>query len=563
MDIQRIRFVFYFIAILLGAIQAWNTRFYMTPDGISYLDIGDAYLRGDWNTAFNAYWGPLYSVILGSFLFLFKPSSYFEFPFVHLINFMIFIASIFCFNFFIDQFLKNKENKNSLPNWALYSMSCTIFLYTSLKFTNIWISTPDLLLSCFVYLITGYTLKIRRENDKNIDFIVLGALLGFAYLTKAIMFVIAFVYLAVFLIFKIANFKKVILSLFIFLIIASPYIFAISKEKNRVTFGDSGKLNYVWQVNNVTAFYMVHWQGGVEEGRVRGLDKKIQSVDCGKPKHSTRKIYSSPDVYEFGNPINATYAPWFDPSYWYEGVKPDLNFNHLLNFFKRNLKDYSLIFLVYQGVLIICFIYFLLKFKNIENLKTNINKNLFLITPPVFTILLYALVFPELRYIASFVSIFWIIMLSAVSVLKDDPGSVKFGSITLIVFLLFTTLFARFSSSDYSYLKDFVNKNNVPLNCEVAHELEKVGLEKGDAVASFGYGHLAFWARLGRYRIVSEIPDKDVKKFWSISKDKRLDIFNIIKNTGARAIVIDTIPLDSVLPWRKLGNTGYYACLLN
>jgi len=54
MDIQRIRFVFYFIAILLGAIQAWNTRFYMTPDGISYLDIGDAYLRGDWNTAFNA-----------------------------------------------------------------------------------------------------------------------------------------------------------------------------------------------------------------------------------------------------------------------------------------------------------------------------------------------------------------------------------------------------------------------------------------------------------------------------------------------------------------------------
>jgi hypothetical protein len=31
----------------------------MNPaDGISYLDIGDAYWRGDWHMAINAFWSP-------------------------------------------------------------------------------------------------------------------------------------------------------------------------------------------------------------------------------------------------------------------------------------------------------------------------------------------------------------------------------------------------------------------------------------------------------------------------------------------------------------------------
>ena len=33
----------------------------MISDGVSYLDIGDAYFRGDWKAAVNAYWSPVYS----------------------------------------------------------------------------------------------------------------------------------------------------------------------------------------------------------------------------------------------------------------------------------------------------------------------------------------------------------------------------------------------------------------------------------------------------------------------------------------------------------------------
>ena len=51
-------------AILLGAVQAWACRFQpSTIDLVSYLDVGDAYLRGDWHAALNGYWNPF--VLMG------------------------------------------------------------------------------------------------------------------------------------------------------------------------------------------------------------------------------------------------------------------------------------------------------------------------------------------------------------------------------------------------------------------------------------------------------------------------------------------------------------------
>ena len=46
---------FWGIAILLGALHTYAaaTSYSMNADGISYLDIGDAYFRGDWETAIN------------------------------------------------------------------------------------------------------------------------------------------------------------------------------------------------------------------------------------------------------------------------------------------------------------------------------------------------------------------------------------------------------------------------------------------------------------------------------------------------------------------------------
>ncbi|HEY0083839.1 MAG TPA: hypothetical protein VGB61_13680, partial [Pyrinomonadaceae bacterium] len=57
---RRLERLCWLVAAALGLLQAWGRRHdsgdgvaYMGADGISYLDIGDAYWRGDWAAATN------------------------------------------------------------------------------------------------------------------------------------------------------------------------------------------------------------------------------------------------------------------------------------------------------------------------------------------------------------------------------------------------------------------------------------------------------------------------------------------------------------------------------
>src|SRR5204862_3142344 len=96
-DYKFLRISCWFVALALGAADASVTRFTMYPDGVSYLDVGDAFWRGDWHNAVNAYWSPVYPLIAGFFLKIFQPSIYGEYPLVHLVNFLIYSAALICF----------------------------------------------------------------------------------------------------------------------------------------------------------------------------------------------------------------------------------------------------------------------------------------------------------------------------------------------------------------------------------------------------------------------------------------------------------------------------------
>src|SRR6266516_3640234 len=100
----RLRILCWCVALILGAAEAWATRFSRNPDGISYLDIGDAYWRGDWHNAINAYWSPLYSLILGLFIKVLRPTPHWEYSLEHLVNFLIYVAALASFEFLLTTF---------------------------------------------------------------------------------------------------------------------------------------------------------------------------------------------------------------------------------------------------------------------------------------------------------------------------------------------------------------------------------------------------------------------------------------------------------------------------
>jgi hypothetical protein len=98
---RRLRDGLRVLALALGVVAAFAGRNAINADGISYLDIGDAYAQGDWRSALSAYWSPLYSWLLGGALAVLSPSAYWEFPVVHLVNVVLFAIALICFEIFL------------------------------------------------------------------------------------------------------------------------------------------------------------------------------------------------------------------------------------------------------------------------------------------------------------------------------------------------------------------------------------------------------------------------------------------------------------------------------
>src|SRR6266436_6436899 len=85
-SLRLLRAVFWAIAIVTGFLQTWMARFSVTSDGICYLDIASAYLRGDWHNALNSYWSPFFSWLLALAMGIFHPAPYWESTLLHFVN---------------------------------------------------------------------------------------------------------------------------------------------------------------------------------------------------------------------------------------------------------------------------------------------------------------------------------------------------------------------------------------------------------------------------------------------------------------------------------------------
>jgi hypothetical protein len=109
------------IAIGIGArcaFAATNNAAAIGVDGLCYLEVARAYLRHDWHTALNAYWGPLYSWLLTLGMTVTHPSVESELPLAQAVNFIIFVVSVFtfgaCWRAIGERSLKESEPGTSL-----------------------------------------------------------------------------------------------------------------------------------------------------------------------------------------------------------------------------------------------------------------------------------------------------------------------------------------------------------------------------------------------------------------------------------------------------------------
>ena len=544
------------VTALLGLAQAWLMRDKISPDAMSYLDLGDACWQGDWPRLANGHWSPLFPCIVGAATQTLRLSPLAEFRVAHGVAFFVYLLALGAFTFLLNEvsFLRRNDrgrknrDEDLLPDWAWTVLAYAFFALTSLTMMSIEVG-PDMLMSACVY--AGLALLLRGFGRSNsLACGVFGLVLGVGYLAKAPFFPVAGLFLAMAVLIGrkgSALVGRLALAVAVFAIVGLPWVVNLQRKTGRLTFGDSARLNYAWHVNGVRPF--VHWQG--------------DSDRFGQPLHPTRLILRKPATFEFGHPIRATYAPWYDPSYWYEGVRPHFVWSDQLHAFGRSARAWFDILCERQWVLALMVAILIHRRGRWRATWRGWIERYDLLVPAVAACVMYSAVLVEPRYVAPFIAIFWLAIISGVRLGVGRP--VKRATNGLVAgFLLVTALatiqqlaISRHSGRSASWHRD------------AASALHELGLNRGDGVAVIGDSLRAYWARLAGLRIIAEIPSKgpsgeiaagDTESFWHGDETVQTRALRVLVGTGARVVVADqrpTGPLGDL--WRPLGIAPYHA----
>ena len=553
---SKLKLYFFLTALVIGLIPTWLLRTVMDSDGIPYLDIGDAVFSGNWKALINAIWSPVYAIIIGFFLHVFKPSFEWECTVVHLANFFIYLVSFFCFDFFLKELIKtcrqreiniSKEKLITLPEWALSVLGYTLFIWSSINFVTLSITAPDMCVSAFVFLLAGSLLKINSGNANWVTFFFFGIILALGYLSKTAMFLIAFIFLgtAVVAVLKHKrNFINIIIAFLTFCLISSPFILLLSKSKGHFTYGETGNINYHWYANyNVCECF----QNGFP--------------NCGnKLIHPVRVIFSNPAVFEYSTPFKVTYPTVYDLSYWCEGVKPYFDLKGQIRAIWINAQIYFKMFSTLQSGLILAFFVMLfMSNRGLSSLK-DASKNWILLLPSILVMAMYSLVHVEERYISSFIVLFWLGLFSAVKFpdSKEIKRIISYLILILVVFLLITSVFSK------DLLENRLTALDNKVNWTVASHLKNIGIKAGDEVGVIGIYDDYYWARLIKVHIIAEIPaDEEINNFWASDSLIKSQVLQAFKNAGAKILVAGRAPsVVSKNGWINIKNTPYYYYVL-
>ncbi len=469
--IRRLTIGFCLVALVLGAFEAWTTRFDMNPDGIQYLDNAAAYRQGDFQNALSTQWSPLYPWLIAALSAVVRPTPEQEFPLVHLLNFAIYALTLAGFLFF----LRSVHQLTPAPNRVgLLLLSHSAFLYCSLDFTNLLYVAPDLLVSFFAFLAAGLLVRMAGGSARAIEYAALGATLGLGYLAKAPWLPIGLCCLAMAFI---LGRKRALWTCALLVAIAAPYIAVLSHSKGRFTFGDSGKLNVAWHVNGLPN---TNWQGGPGAN--------------GRPIHPTREIATHPAIFEFSTPIAGTYPPWYDPAYWNEGVRVAYHPREFVRAIGRQISLYGYLLHHRQIPLLFALVTLWLLIPDKRHALMQLKPFWPVLVLGAVPFAMYAPIHAEGRYLAPFFVLLWTALFCGV--LRDAR---------ILSAIAATAALLMFAESGIVTVSPPPDQPPARAHYEIAHQLEILGLRPGDRVAIVTGDLPYYWARLATAHIALQI----------------------------------------------------------
>jgi len=535
---SQVRFIFWLIAFGLGFFHSWMGRNDMNPDGISYLDMADAFLAGKWREALSGYWSPFYPWVLGIVLFLLKPTPRWEFPTVHLVNFAVYLGAFAAFDFFATEIIRIHHRKISeetrsrftpLQEGSLLALGYTIVIGTSLNFVSVSLVTPDLCVAMFFYLASGILFRLRNSERDRLTSGTFGLVLALGYLAKQIMLPMAFIFLGVSAL-LVRGYRKVIPHLLFaslgFLLLSGPYVWALSSAQSRFTMGDCLYPYLPWLRSQAV------------------LAKRLPTV-----------IFDSPRVDAFKGPEEVTYPRHYDTRYWLSFVRIHSSLRQQLANLVPNLKRYLRIFLYRQGYLSLGLLILLwLGGRSCFGEKKTWAETFLFALPAVAGLGACAFTHEGAgdRFVAPFLTAFWFVLFSGIRLPRAEWREKSALSVMALIltFSFFVQLY--YTAGDLRIDRH----SRVHRDEQIFKKVKELGLRPGDQIAYFGDPRRAFWARLARFRIKAEIGLANLPHFWEAKDETKSAIFQALEDWGIKAVFTEEVPSRAFrLGWQRIPET--------
>jgi hypothetical protein len=489
-----------FTVSALGAAAAWRGRRAMNPDGISYLDLSDHFLTGQWSQAFDPYWSSGYPAVIALVRRLIGDSRWVETSVVHALNFVIFCACVFLFWRFLGRF--------RLQSPVIDAVCWSVFLWTTLTLVNLRTVTPDMAVFAVVLVMATAVADLVRGEGGLAPPLALGIGAAGGFLLKAAMLPVGIG--ALVLAAALArNRSRAVIAILPFVVGVLGVVTTLKTTTERWTVGDAGRLNYAWYIGGVTPH--VHWTGNGNTGR---------------PLHPPQLINRDPDVYVFDPLGTSTYSLWGRPSYWHEGlsVRPSVS-SIFATAPDRALEWWTAVAPAtgaLAGMLVLAIL-------GGRWTRERLAVGGFAAAP----LLMYSVVHVEGRLVAPFLC-----LLLVLGTVTDGVPDLKRSALAIAVTAWFAAVVLQSLAAEYIWPRAADERHE-----QFALNVTRQGVVPGSHVAVVGDAFNAYWARLAGVHITGEVPSRHTWEFRNLSTPERRRIECALAARGVTALIDDGVVL--------------------
>jgi hypothetical protein len=560
-------------------------RYQMDGDAMAYLDVSDLIHAHRWAGVVNGYWHPLYPALLALSKSALHSTRWNEIHAGYVLNYAIFLASVVAMLAFVSalEALRKRmsPSENQVPGEPLLGLNALRLLGLGLlviaQQRELSISTirPDALLQAL--MLAAFAMLLRALATESLMYAPwMGLFFGLAYLTKSFAFLVALLAIGVMVVFQAwlqgRRLGRVAaggaLALVVFGIIAGPYVAALSKQKGRFDFGDSGALNYAWYVSGTEKFHIEPWM----------TDKfgsaKVTLV------HPETQLLAQPGVYSYQTQPLGTYPAWFDPTYFHERIVPVFNAKKLLHRDARNVVLVLRYVLNHPEapLLLLLLLVFGARFG-----FGNWRRGFWLpvVVLGLAMVGIYGLVNIEERYVTL---AYLLIVLPVFAALRspgmivgEDAGAPRWRPVVATA-MVATLAFLALGETLRVALDDRRSESSEGLPTAwyspsidgAAKALNALGVGQGDAIACMGTIACLndpYWMRLAGVQVQTEVYNPDAKHLLEEfdGLPNRQQVYDVLKAQGAKVLVASFDPgamtsrSAAADGWVRLGETNFYA----